>query len=243
MSDADARTFLTQSIADRKLSGSERAALGDWLRANARTDQQRGVVRHLAFELAREASPDADADQVIGWLEDVLKVICPVMPAADAPRPVNGGPVEVAFSPGEACLRLIAGRFAAARKSADVCVFTVTDDRICRAVLDAHRRGVKVRVIADREKTYDPGSDIHKFAEAGVPVKLDDAAGPVGPGAGSGGHMHHKFALFDGVRLLTGSYNWTRGAAESNYENVIDTGDPVLVAAFAGEFARLWARF
>ncbi len=55
-------------------------------------------------------------------------------------------------------------------------------------------------------------------------VKVDDVPG--GGAHGLSGHMHHKFALFDGGRLLTGSYNWTRGAAETNYENVIDTTDP-----------------
>jgi mitochondrial cardiolipin hydrolase len=57
------------------------------------------------------------------------------------------------------------------------------------------------------------------------------------------GHMHHKFAIFDGERLLNGSYNWTRGAANTNFENLVDTGDPELIAAFAEEFKRLWNRF
>ena len=42
--------------------------------------------------------------------------------------------------------------------------------------------------------------------------------------------MHHKFALFDGRRLMTGSFNWTRSASEQNEENLIVTADPVLVA-------------
>ena len=55
--------------------------------------------------------------------------------------------------------------------------------------------------------------------------------------------MHHKFAIFDGARLINGSYNWTRGAANVNYENLVDTGDPELIAAFSEEFKRLWNRF
>ena len=51
-------------------------------------------------------------------------------------------------------------------------------------------------------------------------------------------HMHHKFAIFDGARLLNGSYNWTRGAANDNEENLIDTGDPRLLAAFRRQFER-----
>ena len=51
--------------------------------------------------------------------------------------------------------------------------------------------------------------------------------------------MHHKFAIFDGRTLLNGSYNWTRGAARDNQENVMISDDQRLVAQFQGEFDRL----
>lgn len=137
------------------------------------------------------------------------------------------------FSPGPDCLGHIVNRFLAARSTVDVCVFTITDDRISRAMLDARRRGVTIRVISDDEKSGDLGSDIPRFREAGIEVRIDH----------SPFHMHHKFALFDRTRLVNGSYNWTRGAADSNEENIIDTGDAGLVRAFAGEFEKLWAKF
>jgi mitochondrial cardiolipin hydrolase len=135
------------------------------------------------------------------------------------------------FSPGDACLGHIVNRFFAARKSVEVCVFTITDDRITRAILDAHKRRVQVRIVTDNEKMYDAGSDIERLAAAGVPVRVDK----------SPYHMHHKFAVFDRTFLVNGSYNWTRGAAEYNFENVMDTADPGLVSAFGAEFERLWA--
>jgi phosphatidylserine/phosphatidylglycerophosphate/cardiolipin synthase-like enzyme len=230
MNPADLDRFLTQSLADRKLSGSERTALAAWLADHVTTDQQRGVVRHRVFELAKSAGPSAD---VIDWLEDVLKVVAPVQAGRDEPgRSPSASPSVACFSPGDACLGQIVHRFAAARRSADVCVFTITDDRITRSLLDAHRRGVAVRVITDNEKAYDPGSDVERIRAAGVPLLVDHT--PY--------HMHHKFALFDRVRLITGSYNWTRGAAEGNEENLIDTADPELVAAFGRAFDALWEK-
>ena len=53
--------------------------------------------------------------------------------------------------------------------------------------------------------------------------------------------MHHKFAIFDSSRLLNGSYNWTRGAAEQNEENITDTSSPEMIASFQKEFDSLWA--
>jgi len=55
--------------------------------------------------------------------------------------------------------------------------------------------------------------------------------------------MHHKFALFDGRLLLTGSYNWTRGAADDNHENFVVTDDPHLLRAYAQAFEDLWHQF
>ena len=46
-------------------------------------------------------------------------------------------------------------------------------------------------------------------------------------------HMHHKFAILDAATLLTGSYNWTRGAARDNEENLIVTDEPRIVNPFA----------
>ena len=71
------------------------------------------------------------------------------------------------------------------------------------------------------------------MAAAGIPLKVD--AKP--------NHMHHKFAIFDRSRLLTGSYNWTRSASERNEENFLITDDRRLVRPFETEFNRLWEAF
>jgi phosphatidylserine/phosphatidylglycerophosphate/cardiolipin synthase-like enzyme len=55
--------------------------------------------------------------------------------------------------------------------------------------------------------------------------------------------MHHKFAVFDKAKALTGSYNWTRSAATSNRENILVTDDPRAVEGFGREFERLWKAF
>ncbi|HET6576288.1 MAG TPA: phospholipase D-like domain-containing protein [Fimbriiglobus sp.] len=229
MNPAELDAILHQSLADHKLSGSEKQTLTGFALKHIDADQDRAVARSRAFDIARQAITDDETRRVLSWLEGVLKV---VYPSQSGPADPAAAPTEVGFSPGEGCLRMIVGRFAAARRSADVCVFTVTDDRITRAILDAHRRGVKVRLISDNDKAHDLGSDVGQIAAAGVAVKVDHT--PF--------HMHHKFAIFDGVRLLDGSYNWTRGAANDNEENLIDIGDPRLLAAFRQHFEALWEK-
>ena len=53
--------------------------------------------------------------------------------------------------------------------------------------------------------------------------------------------MHHKFAVFDHSQVITGSYNWTRSAAEHNRENLVISHDPQLVEPYQRAFERLWA--
>jgi phosphatidylserine/phosphatidylglycerophosphate/cardiolipin synthase-like enzyme len=246
MNTQDLADFLRRTLTDRRLTNSEKTALSDWVAAHVQTDQDRGLARHTAFEIASTAISDPHTAKILDWLEDVLRVLVPMgeqSPAARSDVRSETGRQLVFFSPGERCLEQILHRFDTCRRTADVCVFTITDDRISRAILQAHRRGVNVRIISDNEKCHDPGSDIAKFREAGIAVKLDHARPRHRSDSGSNGHMHHKFAIFDGVRLVNGSYNWTRGAANENFENLIDTGDERLVAAFSEEFKRLWNQF
>ncbi len=87
-----------------------------------------------------------------------------------------------------------------------------------------------MRVITDNEKVFDEGSDIERLLSAGVTVRVDQ----------SPYHMHHKFAIFDSGTLLTGSYNWTRGASMHNLENLVILHDHRLVDAFRATFERVW---
>ena len=227
--------FLAESLADRKLSGSEKQTLAAWVADHAKNDQQKGVLRHDAFELARNAVSDPEAALIIGWLEDVLKAVVPIQgESASGSLPMND---SAFFSPGEECLKEIVHRFQSAKRTVELCVFTITDDRISRSILDAHRRGVKVRIISDVEKADDLGSDLRQFADSGIPVKLIRA---MSADAYKSGHMHHKFAIFDSTRLVNGSYNWTRGAADINFENLIESADSNLLRRFGAEFERLW---
>jgi hypothetical protein len=140
--------------------------------------------------------------------------------------------LEVHFSPGDECLQAIRKLFSQATRTVDVCVFTITDDRIASSILDAHRRGVRIRVITDNDKAYDEGSDVRRLESAGMEVREDRTEC----------HMHHKFAIFDGRTVLTGSYNWTRGAARNNEENLVVSNDFRMVGPFEREFNALWGR-
>ena len=219
----DAR--LARTLEDRRLSRSERQDLGEFA-ASLTSDADRRVVLRRAFEVARSALTNPDDRSIVGWLEDVVRTVREGGEAA-----VTSGLAEAHFSPGEECPRAIARLMDRASRSVDVCVFTITNDRLADALIAAHRRGIAVRIVTDDAKAEDLGSDVPRFEGAGIPLRVDR----------SPFHMHHKFAIFDGSKLLTGSYNWTRGASrDNNEENLVVVDDPRLVAPFASTFERLW---
>ena len=219
MTEAEIDAYLAATLADGRLSRGERQALI----ALADDAEARDAICRRAFALAKSTPLESS---VIDWLEEIVRSTR--APDAEA----TNLRAEAYFSPGDACPRAIERFVRSAARTIDICVFTITDDRLSDAILDAHRRSITVRVITDDAKAEDLGSDIDRLDRAGIAIRVDR----------SPFHMHHKFALADTKTLLTGSYNWTRGAARDNEENLIITDEARLVKAFAEEFEGLWTR-
>ena len=214
-------TMLEESLEDYVMSRSERREFKELMSSCKGDVRMAAMVRGLAFRLAQQKVEESH--QVLDWLENVVKVIY-----AKESEVKN----RVCFSPGDECLNEIRAFVSGAVKTLDICVFTITDNRIVERIEEAWKRGVKVRVIADDDKSLDLGADVLAMKKFGIPTVFDvtDA------------HMHHKFAIADGKRLLTGSYNWTRAAARENNENILVSNDGKMVQAFSEEFERMWSK-
>ncbi|QUJ69372.1 phosphatidylserine synthase (plasmid) [Photobacterium sp. GJ3] len=220
--------WLKASLEDGRLDDSERRELQASLVEVGLSDDERSFLRNQSFKLAQQAIQEGtESLAVLRWLERVVKVLDNTRSAATA---------EVAsswFSPGRTCAAGIIEQLRQARSKIDICVFTIADDELTKHILAAHERGVQVRVITDNDKINDAGSDIDYLARKGVAVKIDTT--PY--------HMHHKFAVFDGTRLINGSFNWTRSASRYNQEDITLTDDRRFLTAFEQQFEALWQRF
>lgn len=224
------REKLRTSLQDGDLDRAERDEFRAWLESSAVDGSKRAVYQSMAFDLAREAMEAKSIPHyaALNWLEKIVKLLTPL--ALTAPE---ADIAEACFTPQHDGAARIVRLFGEAKKSVDVCVFTITDDRITSAMLTAHRRGVRIRIITDNEKRLDPGSDIERLIQSGLAVRQDNTEF----------HMHHKFAAFEQRVLLTGSYNWTRAAALHNEENFVLTSEVRLVRPFLALFEQLWRQF
>jgi cardiolipin hydrolase len=220
-----------KSLADKMLTKAERQALAISIAEAGLDQRKRDILRAKVFDMAK-GGLGAEAYFTLEWLETASRLL----EAKDAEAQPAGAArmtgSHVFFSPGEDCLNAITSGLRAAIKTLDVCVFTISDDRITEALMERHRRGIKVRILTDNEKLFDAGSDIERMHRAGITVRVDMTEY----------HMHHKFAVIDGRTAITGSYNWTRSAAAYNEENLLVTDDMSIVQRYIEEFEKLWAK-
>jgi len=216
---------LIDSFEDFSLSTSEKHNFKLLLQPYRNEPTRLSFIRNKAFSLVAEnyRTLESDHSLTLKWLENIVRSI-------DSIRPDTSLSVSSYFSPGKECAHKIISLLERSKKSADICVFTISDDKISDAIFSAHERGVKVRIISDNDKANDLGSDIYSLSEKGVKIKIDR----------SPSHMHHKFAIIDSKYLINGSFNWTRSASNYNQENILVMSDYNTMNSFQKVFDKLW---
>jgi phosphatidylserine/phosphatidylglycerophosphate/cardiolipin synthase-like enzyme len=143
-----------------------------------------------------------------------------------------GAEVEVFFSPEGEMKGSILAEIESSRETIDVAIHEITSLDIAQALSKAKQRGVKVRVITDSKQSKVKSSRITSLVTQGVQVKILKGK--------EKGVMNHRFAIFDGKKVLTGSFNWSEGSENLNYENMVIFNDKEAVGPFQNEFDRLW---
>ena len=184
----------------------------------------RNILKDKLFEIAK-FSISRSNHKVIDWLETAIETL-----QKENEKQIN----QAYFSPGNDCLQTLLFYLNNAKEIIQVCVFTISDDRIAEKLIELHGKKIPIQIITDDEKIYDKGSDIERLKKTGLQVKTDSSKER---------HMHNKFALIDRKILITGSFNWTRQASILNYENILVTSTSELVRKYLNEFDELWNRF
>jgi len=158
-------------------------------------------------------------------------------PPQDPARPImfNGMLLpHYSFSPGGRTEADIVGAVNFARESADIAVFSFYSLDIAGAVVNAHKRGVKVRVVVDRVQASQ--SEVGKLLlDNNIPFRWSQ-------GFGGKGVMHNKFAVLDQKLLLTGSFNWSANAQDNNFENMFYTASPEYTGPFVTQFENIFSK-
>jgi phosphatidylserine/phosphatidylglycerophosphate/cardiolipin synthase-like enzyme len=162
----------------------------------------------------------------------------PVTPVNQVPPALPArGTVQVAFTPWDNAEGMIVDAIRRAKTQILVQAFSFTSRTLAIALIAAKRRGVDVRVMADREQTFSgEASRIPDLVQAGIPVTLEVRYQSA----------HNKVMVIDAATadaaVITGSYNWTHAAQSKNAENVlILRHNPDIANAYAANWRRHFA--
>lgn len=119
---------------------------------------------------------------------------------------------RVCFTPQEPCTKLLIHTIRKARNSIYVQAYTFTQWRIAKALIQAHKRGVKVHIILDKSQFKDRHCQITNYLmHHNIPVWRDD----------NFNIAHNKVMIIDQSTIETGSFNYTVSAQKYNAENML----------------------
>jgi phosphatidylserine/phosphatidylglycerophosphate/cardiolipin synthase-like enzyme len=142
------------------------------------------------------------------------------------------GSVEVWYSPDDEPLRQVIRIYEHATQYIFVAVYGLTSPLAVKALVEAKKRGVDVRVITDRERLGDAKQlrAVSVLREAGIPVKINQ----------HDGLMHLKQAVIDDEVNTNGSMNHTTSGNRYNDERLDIIRDHAITVKAREKFLSMW---
>jgi phosphatidylserine/phosphatidylglycerophosphate/cardiolipin synthase-like enzyme len=124
--------------------------------------------------------------------------------------------------------RAVESFISGARSTLDCAFFELESARVADALIAAHRRGVRVRMVG--ESDHRANAEAMRVAAAGIPVIWDERSAL----------MHNKFLVADGEAVWTGSYNVTDNCSFRNNNNAVVIRSRELAENYRTEFEEMF---
>ena len=139
---------------------------------------------------------------------------------------LNKTPAQVYFSPHGGCTDAIINEIDQAKTEVLVQAYSFTSVPIAKALLNAHKRGVKVEAILDKSQRQKKYTSATFLANSGLPTYIDDKHAVA----------HNKIMIVDRTTVITGSFNFTQQAENSNAENMLIISNPDIAQIYANNW-------
>lgn len=116
----------------------------------------------------------------------------------------------------------------AAQRTVDMAIYDLELENVGEALARAKGRGVQVRLVTDSDTAKNAA--VEHARAAGVPV-VEDNRGAI---------MHHKFAVFDGEQVWTGSWNFAPRDTFQHNNHAVLIRSRELAANYTAEFEKMF---
>lgn len=144
---------------------------------------------------------------------------------------IDGTSIQVLFGAEDEVATHLAERLAQAQSEIRFMAFSFTHDDMGGTMLSRAQNGVDVAGIFELRGSETEYSELPAMYCAGIDVMQD----------GNSRTFHHKVLIIDQHIVVTGSFNFSANADESNDENVIIIDNAEIAAEYLKEFDRRWA--
>lgn len=170
---------------------------------------------------------------VAGFLSYPLLVQnAPTFPAAEVSTASVPEAWNVCFTPNQSCLPKIVKYIDEAKGNILLLGYSFTSKPITQALINAKKRGVKIRIVLDHSQKSQKSSKevIQLLLKERLDVRFDHSVKIA----------HNKILVIDSLLTLTGSYNWTHSAEFKNAENLIFIKSPEVAKRYSEYFEGRW---
>lgn len=117
-----------------------------------------------------------------------------------------------------------------ASTSVDVAIYNISLDDVANALIQAKKRGVRVRMVMESEAM-----------DRRVPQSLMNAGIPI-IGDQREGLMHNKFTIIDNREVWTGSMNYTSTSAYEDFNNLLRIRSAEVAQDYTANFEEMFAQ-
>jgi phospholipase D len=141
--------------------------------------------------------------------------------------------VEYCFSPGGDCASVVVKYIDQANVSIHILIYSFTLNSIGDALLGAAQRNpqLDIRIVWDAGNVNGAGSEYQRLKAAGFNIRIDQRSGL----------LHDKVAIIDSHIIITGSFNWSSAANNTNRENLVVLDSASWAQAYEQNFEMNWA--
>ncbi len=140
--------------------------------------------------------------------------------------------LEIYFSPEDDFEQRLLSLIDNAKESIDFLAFAFTNQAIADALLQKQAQGIIVKGVFDKKQnSYQKSSKYDYLLKEGLTVKLD----------GNKFTLHDKVFIIDHHIVVTGSYNFTIKANDTNNENSIVVNNIEFAQRYEEEFQKIYA--
>lgn len=146
------------------------------------------------------------------------------------------------YSPAENLEQIDIDRLSQAHKTIDIAMYAFTDKYLAQSLVDAARRGVRIRIYRDQQQFQDEQRHGIEHGNDSTTAMLSSQPNVSIRVKSKRELMHMKAYVIDGALLRDGSANWSPSGLKRQDNNAHFTTNRDEVEAFQQAFDAMWTR-